>query len=240
LKAQFGIKPVQSWEGEGFGDTDIGARYQYYRGELLRAAFTGGARLPTGKVDDPDNLVDVPLGNGAYALLFRLNQDVMFQPDGLGKRLGFPEPWTGFINTTISYDAYLPSKQELRVCSPDFPVCSAKEKVDRKVGDLFEAEVSGRLGVFFNGLIFSPLFRYDYKFKDHNNGSNNLDYGSLATNTNLTSYLYIMSLTYSTIPMVAQKQFYLPLSVSVNYRNRFAGENINKSQYVGFTVQVYF
>jgi len=240
LLASQGFKPIKTWENSGFGDVEVGGRYQYFRSEFFRSAFTGGVRFPTGYADDPNNLVDTAWGGGTYALLFRFNQDFMYQKEGLGKRLGFPDPWTGFINTTFSYDWNLPNSQTMHVCSPRAPVCANQGKVDRKLGDMLQAEISGKLGVFFPGLIFSPVYIYGYKFKDAYSGDQNLPYGNLAIDTSQTQNIYILTLTYTSIPAFVQKQFPFPFFASVSYRDRFAGTNAVKSQFVGFTLAGFF
>src|SRR5262245_20151690 len=70
-----GFKRFESQTNEGIGDIEAGFRYQYLKTEDWRLAVTAGVRAPTGKVDDPDNLLDYGLGTGAWALLFHLNQD---------------------------------------------------------------------------------------------------------------------------------------------------------------------
>jgi hypothetical protein len=239
LVSQFGLQPIQTWEGEGFGDIEVGARYQYYRAENFRAAFTGGFRFPTGRVDDPNNLVDVGWGTGAYGLLFQFNQDVMFQREGLGKRLGFPSPGDFFFNTTFRYDLNLPNKQLARVCSPH-AVCNNQDIVHRDLGDVVAVDFSGKFGVLFNGLIFIPRYWYSYKFKDQFSGDKNLPYGDLAIDTSRSEQIYMLSLLYSTVPLVGEKKFWFPAALSVTYRDRFAGTNVVKSQYVGFTAMVFF
>jgi len=239
LGSQFGLAPVQTWEDEGIGDIEAGGRYQYYRGANFRAALTSGVRFPTGHVDDINNLVDVGWGTGAYALLFQFNQDFMLQKDGLGKRLGFPTPGEFFINTTFRYDLNLPNKQMARVCAPGV-VCNNLDNVSRNLGDVLAVDVSGKVGLLTNGLIFVPRFWYSYKERDQFSGDKGYAYGDLALETQRTEYIYFLSLLYSTIPLVAEGKFWLPGSISVTYRDRFAGTNVPKSQYVGFTVQVYF
>lgn len=246
LGAQFGIKPIQTWEESGIGDIEVGGRYQYYRGQDIRAAFTGGVRLPTGKVDDPDNLVDTPFGKGAYALLFQFSQDYMHQKDGLGKRLGFPDPGEWFINTTFRYDLNLPTKETLRVCPGGGPFCNTKDDVNIKYGDQIQGEMSGRIGLLLPGLYFTPLYQYTFKFKDHYSGDKGLDYGSLNQQLDnargqVQQHIYIVQLTYNTIPSLIQKEFPLPLVFEVSYRERFAGQGgTPKSQYIGFTVMTFF
>src|SRR5206468_8451182 len=122
----------------------------------------------------------------------RLNQDFVYGGTGLPRRLGFPTPGTGFVNTTFSYDLNLPSKQEVRVCSPLFPLCSQKDVVSRHVGDLVQAELSGKHGVFINGLIVGATYRYQHKFVDHNTGDKGFDYGALAIGSDYTSHEYLV------------------------------------------------
>jgi hypothetical protein len=128
-------------------------------------AFTGGARFPTGRVDDPDNLTDYAVGSGAYALLFRLNHDHAVSslwkrtPDAaaeeaLGGRAPGTAPGTVVLNGTIRYDLVLPDKQEVRV--PDNvnnPLTANKENVSRDLGDIIEFEVSAKYN-FLTGLTF--------------------------------------------------------------------------------------
>ena len=70
-----GFKRFDSFSDHGPGDLEVGFRYQYLRTDAWLLAFSGGARFPTGSVDDPDNLTDYGFGSGAYALLFRFNHD---------------------------------------------------------------------------------------------------------------------------------------------------------------------
>jgi hypothetical protein len=239
--AGLGFSPLKTWSYQGVGDIEVGGRYQYYRGQNFRGAFTGGVRFPTGYVDNPDNLADVGLGTGAYALLFQFNQDVMFQKEGLGKRLGFPEPGDFFINTTARYDLNLPDKQLLRICDPNAPLCSNKEEVHRDLGDKFEVEIQPKVGLFFPGLIFSALYKYGHNFKDHITGSRGFNYGAVAKETDSTEHFYVLGLTYSTIPAIRGGGSKLPpLSFSILYRNRFAGTNSPANDTITFNFQYFF
>jgi hypothetical protein len=246
LGAQFGIKPIQTWEHSGIGDIVVGGRYQYYRSENLRAAFTGGAQFPTGYTDDPDNLADTAWGIGSYSLLGQLQTDYMHQKDGLAKRLGFPDPWEWMINTTLRYQYNLPTTKLLRVCPGGGVFCNIKDNVDTKVGDDVQAEISSRVGLFVPGLNISPLYLYRYKFKDHYSGDKGLDYGGLNQQLDnlrgqVTEHIFIVQLTYTTLPAFIQKQFPFPLVAQLAYRDRFAGSGgVPKSQYIGFTFHAFF
>lgn len=224
----FGFKRFETWSDNGFLDIEAGLRYQYLKTEGWRLAFTGGARFPTGKVDDPDNLVDYGRGSGAFTLLFRFNND-----------------YTGIknlvLNGTVRYDLVLPDRETRRV--PDDvnrPLTDNKEEVKRNLGDVVELEASGKY-TFLEGFNVSLLYKYGFKFKDHISGDQGFLYESLEDETDYKEHIYTAGLSYTTVPMYMEKRFPVPLDVSISYRNRFAGaNNIFKSEYVGLGVQIFF
>ena len=235
-----GFKRVETRSTEGIGDIEFGGRYQYYRSEYWRLAFTSIAIAPTGQRDNPDDLVDIPLGDGNWGVRFQFLQDFSVQRDGLSKRLGFPGPGDFFINTKFEYLYNAPDKRVARVCSPRQPVCSDKDEVTRKVGDIIEAGFQGNVGVLVNGLILVGGYTYTHQLKAAYSGSHGLDYGSLATDSESVAHDVQIGFTYTTVPLVVQKQFPFPLSANLLYQDRLAGENVYKSRYVSFTLSAYF
>lgn len=158
LVSEYGYKPIENWSGSGIGDMEIGARYQYLKTDKWRLAFLGGARIPTGDVDDPDNLADIGFGTGAWALLFRLNNDYT----GLKNTV---------LNATFEYDLYLEDSETKRV--PDDvnrPITSNKEKVDRDLGDIFRLKASGEYS-FTESFGLYLEYEYGHKLKDDVSGS---------------------------------------------------------------------
>jgi hypothetical protein len=224
----FGYKPIKNWSGSGIADIEAGFRYQYFKTEDWRLAFTGGVRFPTGEVDDPDNLVDYGFGSGSYALLFHFNNDYI----GIENLV---------LNATFRYDLYLPDKETLRV--PDDasrPITSNKEEVERDLGDVIELEASG-IYQFSETFSLSLLYKYGFGLKDKISGNQGFNYKSLEDETDYTEHVGIIGLAYSTIPLFRAKKFPIPLAASISYRNRFAGSNnVLKSQYIGLGLQVYF
>jgi len=226
--AGFGFKRFETWSDDGFGDLEARFRYQYLKTDNWRLALTSGVRFPTGQVDDPDNLVDVSFGTGAYALLFRANND-----------------FTGITNvvlhTTLSYDLYLPDRQTQRV--PDNvnqPITNNKEEVQRDLGDIFKVEVSGRY-TLLTGLSISGLYEFGAKWKDQISGKKGFAYASLEEETNWTSHIFIMGLYYTTVPLYVKKSFPIPLITSIAYRDRFAGSNnILHTKFISLQIQAFF
>ena len=226
--AGFGYKRIETWEGNSFGDIELGGKYQYYKTDDFRFAFTGGVRFPTGKKDDPDSLVDINTGDGAYALLFRLHND-----------------YTGIKNlvldVTLRYDLILPFHETLRIPdSPNQPITANKENVQLDIGDPFEVETSASYE-FAKGWTGSLTYRYTKKPKDEVSGNQGFAYSSLEDESNSTSQIGFVGISYSTLPLYVEKKFPIPLEFSLSYRNRFAGSgNLWKSEYLILGVSAWF
>jgi hypothetical protein len=224
----FGYKRFKTWSDDGVSDIEAGLRYQYYKSEKWRLAFTGGVRLPTGEVDDTDDLVDLQFGSGAWALLFHLNND-----------------YTGIknviLNATFRYELYLPDEEKLRIPEDvNIPITRNKERIDRNYGDVLELEVSAKYELM-KGLSASLLYEYGHKFEDDVDGDLGFSYESLEDETDWTSHIFIVGLSYTTLPLYMEKKFPLPMEASLSYRNRFAGDNnVLKSEYIKFALGFYF
>lgn len=222
----YGYKPIKTWSDQGIGDIDLGLKYQYYKSENWRLAFTGGVRMPTGKVDDPDNLVDRAFGTGAWALLFHFNNDYRGIKDLV-------------IDATFNYDMYLPTNQTLRILSdPNIPISDNTANVRVDLGDVIEFELSAKY-FFLKDFSCSALYKYGYAFKNSVKGPQGY-IAAMEDQTNYMEQLVIVGVGYSTVRQFVEKKFFLPMDVSLSYRNRFAGENILKSEYISLALQFYF
>ena len=221
-------KPVKTWSGKGIGDIELLGKYQFYKNANWRLAFVGGVRLPTGEVDDVDNLVDVPFGDGQADILLRLHADYI----GIKKLC---------LNATMRYDIQLADKETKRVpSSVDLPITLNKEKVDRNLGDIVELEFMGNYA-FTQWLSGGLKYRLTKKFKDKVDGDMGFAYSSLEDETNFMGQMAFAFLGFSTIQMYFDKKFPVPLSLKLEYRNRFAGKNnATKSQYLSFSFDVFF
>ncbi len=181
----FGYKRFKTWREEGIGDVAVGLRYQYLKRESWRLAFTGGAKVPTGHIDDPDNLVDFPpFKTGAFTPFIHLNSD-----------------YTGIknlvINNTIRYYLLLPRKEELRVLdNVNRPLTANKEKVSRDLGDRLEVELSGYYN-FSWGLNFFATYKYLYIFKNRISGDRGFAYEEIEKETDSTAHDVKIGLSYN-------------------------------------------
>ena len=92
------------------------------------------------------------------------------------------------------------------------------------VGDIVEAEIAGTVGLL-PGLTLTPMYTYTHKFPDHFQGHLGFNYRQLKAETDGDAHTLDLRLAYSTALLVAAKRFPVPLSVSVRYVDRLAGNN---------------
>lgn len=227
LATNYGYKPVKTWENDGLSDIELGLKYLYYQSNNWRLASTVGLRLPTGETDDPDSLVDYPLGSGAWAILFALQNDYI----GIKNLV---------LNATFKYDLYIPDHEVMRI--PDdvrYPLTANKEEVSRDRGDVITMELSAQYE-FYKGFTIGALYKLGYGFQDHVDGNRGYIYQSVEEETDYREQVFIVGLGFNTLAFYREKTFPVPLTFGVSYRNRFEGMNTLKSQYIEAAIGIYF
>ena len=144
------------------------------------------------------------------------------------------------LNSTFVYEYYLSHKEKLRIPDDaDRPITANKERVDITLGDIIKFEFEGRYSVT-PSWIFSLFYRYTRGYKWDVDGDQGLAYDQVEKESDFKAQQYRVGITYSTFPLYQAKKFPLPLTAKLYYRDRFAGENITKSRYVGLDVAVFF
>jgi len=234
LNALYGYDRFDDWDGGmGIGDIEIGFKYQYYKTDNFRFALQTGVRLPTGKNDDPDNMVDIPYGNGQTDVALYLMND-------------YVSPWEElWFNFTLRYVVQLPDKQELRVPSDvNKPLTGYKEEVDRKLGDYAELEFEVHYNPidvvsieFMNFVYIKARDHIDQKARwvNYQGVDTFVNYQSLRDETDKWSYEVQGSIGFSTLPWVkaeykkpeGERKFILPIEAAAKYRRIITGKNVD-------------
>jgi len=135
------LSPAETVKLSGLGDIEVGLRYALAQGPGLRAVLGLLARLPTGKRDDPGNLLDLATGDRQTDVMVSL--DAALEP---GARLGM---WLG-----ASYTLQLPDRLSRRVTPADQPIAlpASEAIVDRNLGDILRVSLHPTLRL-------TPTFR---------------------------------------------------------------------------------
>ncbi len=222
-----GYQRLENWSDQGFGDILGGFRYQYLNQSPYRLAVTAGITLPTGQIDDADNLADIEFGRGSWGFFVNSNSD-----------------YTGIrdltLNATFRYDHYLAHSQTRRIPTGAGAVLSpVKESVDVQLGDKVEVELSS-IYTFTDALSAEFLYRYKYQWDDSITGSGQFNYDLLAEDTFKEEHVGRVGLSYSTLSAFAAGTFFLPMVASIEYRDRFAGKNVSVSRYIRIKAAFFF
>ena len=223
----FGYDEFETWSDEGLSDVEFSGRYQYVNNEKWRHAFTFGFRVPTGEIDDPDNLADMAFGLGAYQLLLRSNHDVSIS-----------EKVT--VNLSLKYDVIFSDTQEKRVPTDvNQPITSNKVDVDIDYGDVFELDTTATYRFTSE---WSTFGRYRFTTKQSNDvsGPSGVDVSSLEDETDRLGHQYQVGVAYSTVSRYLDGVAKVPFRGALSYRDRFKGENILDSQYLKLEGQLFF
>ena len=223
----YGYKRFETWSADDLGDIEVGLKYQYLNNEKWRLAFQGGMRLPTGREDDTDNLLDYGFGGGNYDII-----------------LGFQNDYLGFenmvLNGTVRYTNQLPDSETLRVpLDADRPITSRKEKVDRDQGDILELELSAAYK-FPRGFGINATYNALFKDKDSAKGENGQHLPGLEDETSQTGYTLLLGVSYNNLEKVQKKVAKVPFQVSLSHWQRIKGKNLNKAQYVSLKGALFF
>jgi hypothetical protein len=234
IVAQYSFGRIDSWQREGIGDIELGARYRLYHEQDSAFAITGGLRVPTGYEDDADKLNDVAWSYGNYALLLRLHFDYLlsnlWKPNA--SRLHQPLPRAGDLvaNLSLRYDYMLPDDKIMRIGdTPAQVLTNNRERVDRELGDLYSLEASLQYHVS-DALAATLTYTRGGKFKDRIDGDQGFNYASLEANTDSDQQIVIVAASYSTLAAYQRQQSGLPMEFSLAYRERFDGAGPSSGQ----------
>ena len=213
---------------------EMGTKYQLYQKQNSAFSVTGGLRIPSGYEDNADIITDVAWSYGNYAALLRLNYDYLVsnlwrdKPNNLYQ--GLPLAGDVIIDLTFRFDYMLPDTKVMRVGDTPDPVFTNNiERVSRKLGDLYNIEVSGKYQAT-DSISLSAIYTYGWKSKDDISGTMGYNYASLEANTDSSQQIIILALNYSTLAAYRNKQSAIPMEFSIAYRDRFKGDGPRTAQ----------
>ena len=171
----FGIAadPLTSTGHSHVGDIDLGAKFSVFdsfngstearmspSGLNFRGAVGAMLRFPTGKIESPNNFVDLGTGRGAFAMEGRMFGDVL-----VGSRF-----WQSFI---LRLNKPFSDKEDIRILDvPNHELAPLyrRQSVNRSLGTAFEFETTPRVVIndFFS---VSGQYVYRHKAEDKYTGT---------------------------------------------------------------------
>ncbi len=207
----YGYKPLGSWRGKDFGDTELGFMYRPVQGKRWGLLVTPGVIIPTGREDDQDMLQDFAFGDGQWDIFLELGGGFEW------KHIAF-DLWG-------RYTHQLPVTKTIRLPeSQSVPLTRRTGKARIKLGDKLQANIQGS---FILNSIFtmSILHTFEYKFEDdYDSGYKEAD-AYWEGNTETVAQSYKITLETTTIKLFKREIFWIPLTLYFSYQRNYAGKN---------------
>ena len=241
------LRPPRTVERSNVGDIEIGATFRLLdsfapsggAGVPMRAAVGATFRLATGQEDDPNDLFDVPTGDGQNDVELRGALDI-----GVLRRL--------VTSMRGRYTVQLADRAIVRITddpSDVFPAAYRRQEVERDLGDIVEIDVLPRfaLGEYF-ALVGQYAFRrraedsYSgrYTIPDATTGIGDieLDAATLARETRATEHRAGFGFTFALHPAVAAGRLRRPIEVSYLHSRTIGGSGGNQPKWTLDVLQV--
>jgi hypothetical protein len=207
----------------------LGTKYRYFKSPIFEASSKILFMLPTGETDNPDNLVDLPLGDGQTDL-----------------ELTMAQTYTGINKLDISLAfrtiIQLPDKHEMRVPKDEedlLPDISQKEILRRDLGDSLETQLS----MYWkpSSYVFTrTAYSYTVKSSDRFAGDKDLAYNLLSRNTHSRLHQLNLEIGLSTVDTFLRNAAIIPMEIMFGYVRPLAGVNSHISDIFKAGLFVYF
>lgn len=208
----YGYKRVQTTSSAGLGDPTLGFLWRFHKTPQESAILGLGVRFGIAKEDDPDNLLDVPPGDGSTDIRARLEY---FRDLGAGFDLHLLGDYN--LQTADRVTMRVPAQGQLLALS------SSKQKLHRDLGDFYETDVE--LGYRWSDWRFSATWHRYEEGRDHYRSSLGTDTRSLEMHTHTIADQYRLSAAWSGINAWQQGRLKLPLIVKLEMQDTFSGRN---------------
>jgi hypothetical protein len=205
-------KALQDNRNEGFSDPTLGVLWRAMKSSRESMILGLGLRLGLAKQDDPDNLLDTPLGDGSNDIRSRLEY--------------FYDLGANFdLRLLADYNWQFSDKARMRVpaAGQTLALASSKQKLDRNLGDYYETDVE--LGYRWTNWRFAATWHRFDKKSDTYHSSLGTDTSSLEAYTDRRADQYRISATWSGVQAWQQGKLPVPLIVKLELQDTFAGRN---------------
>jgi len=197
-----GYKPIQNADFVAPGDLQISAIYRYFTNDQWRLALRPFIQLPTGRPDDPDDLVDIATGDQPAIGLYSIHE------------LQLSRRWALVSSVGYQYNIEDSSTVRVPVDGDDtLPSLDREETVSRRTGDSIFLE---------GGVSYSPYrpleikIVYDFTDKDSDwfQGDHpDWNYSLLSADTGSQIHQIRAQLEFSTVDYYLQKSFSVPFKL---------------------------
>lgn len=205
-------KAIKDSRTEGFSDPTLGVLWRAIKSPGESLVLGLGVRLGLAKKDDPDNLLDMPLGDGSNDVRTRLEY--------------FYDLGSNFdLRLLADYNWQFSDKARMRIPGQGqlLALASSKQKLHRDLGDYYEADIE--LGHRWSNWRLATTWHRFEKASDDYRSSLGTDTSSIEDDTYRRADQYRISATWSGIQAWQQGKLPMPLIVKLEFQDTFSGRN---------------
>lgn len=205
-------KALKDTRNEGFSDPTFGVLWRAMKspGESLILGL--GLRMGLAKKQDPDNLLDTPLGDGSTDI--RTRAEYFYD---LGANFD--------LRLLADYNWQFSDKARMRIpaTSQGLALASSKQKLERDLGDYYEADIE--LGYRWTNWRFATTWHRFEKKSDDYSSRFGTDTSALEVYTDRRADQYRISATWSGVQAWQQGKLPLPVIVKLEFQDTYGGRN---------------
>jgi hypothetical protein len=208
----YAYKPLRDSITEGLGDPTFGGLWRFHKTARDSAIFGLGVRLGLAKKDDPDDLLDVPPGDGNTDIRTRLEY---FRDLGAGFDLRLLGEY--YVQTADHIRMRVPQPGQL------LAPASSTEKLERNLGNYREFDME--LGYQWSDWRLSGTYHRYQESSDHYRSSRGTDTHALEANTYTVANQWRLALGWSGINAWREGRLPLPLIFKLEMQDTHSGRN---------------
>lgn len=223
-----GYRPLQGWTGQGLGDTQLVFKHRSFESEGVAVASQAVVTAPTGRIDDPDNLLDKGFGDGQWdiSLGAAAEQSLARVFDGLS------------LTQYARYTDQLPGRRTLRLVTASETIEVGKERVTFDLGNRFETGAAVMLATS-SGIGGNLGYNYAYKSSDRYQVPSE-SREVLERDTIETLHQAEAELIYSGVPAFRRGAIPVPFEVKFAYKHQLASRNMPVTHQIQIDTGVFF
>ena len=226
--ADNGYLPLQNWTGQGLGDTQLVLKNRTFETGIFALATQAVVTAPTGRMDDPDNLLDKGFGDGQWdvALGTVAEESLSGLVDGLS------------VSQYIRYVEQLPSKRTLRLVTSSETIEVPKARVMFDLGNRFESGAAAHLATQTG---WGGVLGYNYSYKSSDRYDVPVETRIvLEKDTIETLHQAEAELVYSAVPAFRRGSIPVPFELKLAYKRQITSRNMPVSHQIQFDTGVFF
>ncbi len=211
----YGYAAVENSSTSGLSDSTAGILWRCYKDQRSSVILGVGMRLGIAKGDNPDSLVDIPIGDGSNDVRLRLEY---FRD--LGHDFDLHLLAENFTQLADHAEMRVPQSGQL------LATASSKERLWRDLGDYQEYDIE--LGHRWGDWRASTTAHLYTKAADRYRSELGTDTSALETNTKIRADQWRASLSWSGINAWQQKKLAIPMILKLEMQETYGGRNFPK------------